>query len=143
MQQALSSGPCCAAQAQKPAVHWHSLAYKRPVQRQVQRPVHRLLATLGDSAVPMAARTMSLLVLQQCLPHSVAPSAGFDSTSPFATGPITVGMGMPGPAPRSLAARTADVVNVKDYYARGDGKGASPSDEGVDISNEPWNNWTK
>ena len=36
-----------------------------------------------------------------------------------------------------------DVVNVKDYYARGDGKGASPSDEGVDISNEPWNNWTK
>jgi hypothetical protein len=35
------------------------------------------------------------------------------------------------------------VVNVKDYYARGDGKGASPRDEGVDISNEPWNNWTK
>ena len=88
------------------------------------------------NAVPTA-----LLLL---LPRPPSPcTAAFDASTPFATAPIPVGLQMPGPAPRSLATRAADVVNVRDYYARGDGKGTSPSDEDVDISAEPWNNWTK
>ena len=105
----------------------------------------------GRTMVRFAINISTYMIIYVCLlllvgvPSTANASAGtsFDSSSPFVTGPITVGLGMPGPAPRSLAARTADVVNVKDYYARGDSKGTRPSDEGVDISNEPWNNWTK
>ena len=32
-------------------------------------------------------------------------------------------------------------INVQDFGARGDGTGVTPADEGVDISNEPWNTW--
>jgi hypothetical protein len=32
-------------------------------------------------------------------------------------------------------------INVQDFGARGDGTGITPADEGVDISNEPWNTW--
>ena len=32
-------------------------------------------------------------------------------------------------------------ISVQDFGARGDGTGVTPADEGVDISNEPWNTW--
>ena len=92
------------------------------------------------NAIPTA---LLLLLPRPPSPCTAFDATGFDASTAFATAPIPVGLQMPGPAPRSLAMRAADVVNVRDYYARGDGKGTSPSDEDVDISAEPWNNWTK
>ena len=83
----------------------------------------------------------ALLLIASLVRGSAART--FDSTSPFTTAPIPLGLGFPGPSPRSLAVRAADVVNARDYFARGDGTGTSPSDEGVDIAAAPWNNWTR
>ena len=74
--------------------------------------------------------------------QSVHVAPPFDASTPFKTAPIPLGLKMPGPAPRSLAIRFTDSINAKDYFARGDGTGATPADEGVDITGETWNNWT-
>ena len=75
----------------------------------------------------------------------------FDESTGFRAAPIDWYTGAadtaPGPriqppASRSLAARFSDILNVKDYGARGDGTGSTPADEGVSIAAERWNNWT-
>jgi hypothetical protein len=46
-----------------------------------------------------------------------------------------------GAARRTVESKLKDEISVKDFGARGDGLGATPADEGVDISNASWNTW--
>lgn len=42
---------------------------------------------------------------------------------------------------RTLQAKLRDQVSVKDFGARGDGLGATPASEGIDIMSAAWNTW--
>eukprot|EP01046_Picozoa_sp_COSAG06_P011333 COSAG06_NODE_644_length_13470_cov_22.234313_3_plen_813_part_00 len=146
----ITNGPNCSAEAAwnevgKRCVDWHDdpAALER-VRREAAR-----LVMMGS---PQAARSktaepsMKLDDESYETRHGRRPQSlkhgAFDASTPFATAPIPLGLKMPGPAPRNLADRFTDVINVKDYFARGDGTGTTPLDEGVDISSAPWNNWT-